>query len=139
VQEVVLVLARKLDRVDARSERAFVLSTAYRVASTMRRSLRRRRETDPEPIELMIEESGTPENLLEQRRARALLDAVLENMSTDRRVVFVLYELERMTLAEIAETLQVPQGTVASRLRRARAEFELAVTELQQRLPQEGP
>jgi RNA polymerase sigma-70 factor (ECF subfamily) len=38
--------------------------------------------------------------------------------------VFVLFELEEMTMAAIAETLQIPPGTVASRLRRARERFE---------------
>ena len=41
VQEVILVLARKLDQVEPHSERAFVLSTAYRVASTVRRTPRK--------------------------------------------------------------------------------------------------
>jgi RNA polymerase sigma-70 factor (ECF subfamily) len=39
-------------------------------------------------------------------------------------VPFVLYEIEELTMAVIAEILEVPLGTVASRLRRARARFE---------------
>jgi RNA polymerase sigma-70 factor (ECF subfamily) len=37
--------------------------------------------------------------------------------------VFALYELEELTMAEIASILDLPEGTVASRLRRAREEF----------------
>lgn len=56
-----------------------------------------------------------------------MLDAVLATLTDERREVFVLYELEGLTGAEIAEHLGVPAGTVASRLRRARADFEAAV------------
>jgi len=70
---------------------------------------------------------GTPESLAEQNEERAQLDAVLATLSEERREVFVLYELEGLTGAEIAEHLGVPAGTVASRLRRARADFEAAV------------
>ena len=45
---------------------------------------------------------------------------VLEQLSLELRAVFVLYELEDFTMAEIARTLDVPTGTVASRLRRGR-------------------
>ena len=40
------------------------------------------------------------------------------------QAVFVLYELEELTMAEIATTLELPPGTVASRLRRSRDQFE---------------
>jgi RNA polymerase sigma-70 factor (ECF subfamily) len=45
----------------------------------------------------------------------------------DTRPVFVLYELEGLTMDEIAACLEVPAGTVASRLRRAREAFQAAV------------
>ena len=38
-------------------------------------------------------------------------------------MTFVLYEIEELTMAEIASVLELPPGTVASRLRRARAAF----------------
>jgi RNA polymerase sigma-70 factor (ECF subfamily) len=44
-------------------------------------------------------------------------------MSLDLRAVFVLFELDQVTMAEIAEILDIPAGTVASRLRRARVAF----------------
>jgi len=50
VQEVILVLARKLDDVRDGSERSFVLSTAFRVASGLRRQVKRRREVNDGPI-----------------------------------------------------------------------------------------
>ena len=44
-------------------------------------------------------------------------------MPEDFRNVFVLFELECMTMTEIAHVLSIPAGTVASRLRRARELF----------------
>jgi RNA polymerase sigma-70 factor (ECF subfamily) len=44
-------------------------------------------------------------------------------MPLELRTVFVLFELEEMTASEIAQTLDIPPGTVASRLRRAREIF----------------
>jgi RNA polymerase sigma-70 factor (ECF subfamily) len=52
-------------------------------------------------------------------------------MDTDLRTVFVLYEFEEMSMAEIASALRIPQGTVASRLRRARADVRERVRALE--------
>ena len=70
--------------------------------------------------------SPTPsaEQLVDQRRARELLDSVLAGMPVEFRSVFILFELEEMTMPAIAAMLSLPTGTVASRLRRARAIFE---------------
>lgn len=126
VQEVILVLARKLDHVQSGSERSFVLSTAFRVASGFRRSWKRRREVNDADAELAELESPEldPEAQAERQRLRALLQTVLNDLPLDLRAVFVLYELEEMTMAEIATTLELPPGTVASRLRRSRETFE---------------
>jgi RNA polymerase sigma-70 factor (ECF subfamily) len=124
VQEVVLVLARKLDQVQVGSERAFVLSTAVRVASSFRRSRRNRREVDDAELSELESPLLDPEALAERQRLRAVLQSVLNRLPMELRTVFVLYELEELTMAEIAQTLELPPGTVASRLRRAREQFE---------------
>ena len=51
---------------------------------------------------------------------------VLDAMSEEKRAVFVLFELERMSCGEIAELMGVPVGTVHSRLHTARAEVRAA-------------
>ena len=55
--------------------------------------------------------------------ARLDLTTMLQALSHEQRTVIVLRELQGMTYAEMAETLQVPQGTVESRLYRAREEL----------------
>src|SRR5262249_19375343 len=63
------------------------------------------------------------DDLADLRRARAMLDEILEEMPLELRVVFILSEIEQMTAANIAELESIPPGTVASRLRRAREIF----------------
>jgi RNA polymerase sigma-70 factor, ECF subfamily len=123
-QEVVLVLARKLDQVEVGAERSFVLSTAFRVASGFRRAARRRREVDDDELVGFESPELNPEALAEKQRLRVVLQRVLNELPLELRAVFVLYELEELTMAEIAATLELPPGTVASRLRRAREQFE---------------
>ena len=54
---------------------------------------------------------------------------LLAGLDETKREVFILAELEGLTLAEISEALGVNQNTVASRLRAARREFEVALDE----------
>jgi RNA polymerase sigma-70 factor (ECF subfamily) len=124
IQEVVLVLARKLDRVEIGCERSFVLSTAVRVASGFRRAQRNRREVDDAELAELESPELDPEALAEKQRLRVVLQRVLDDLPMELRAVFVLYELEELTMAEIATTLDLPPGTVASRLRRSREQFE---------------
>jgi RNA polymerase sigma-70 factor (ECF subfamily) len=63
------------------------------------------------------------DDVADLRRARALLDEIIDGMPLELRVVFILSEIEQMTAASIAELEGIPPGTVASRLRRAREVF----------------
>ena len=133
-QQVFWVAARKLAIITEGSERAFLFSTALRVASDARRSRVRRREVQQEDDAHQTCDAGPrPDEIADQRRARALLDDVLAQMPLDLRTVFVLFELEEMPTQEIATVLDLPTGTVASRLRRAREEFQKLVRRLQAR------
>ena len=59
-------------------------------------------------------------------------------MHVDLRAVFIAYEFEELTMIEIATALGLPQGTVASRLRRARAQFQERVRELEKTIGREN-
>jgi len=123
-QRVFLVLSRKMNAVEIGHELPFLLRTAAFVASETRRSQRRRRESSEAPPDVAAPACHAPDAMMEQREALEAIDAILERMDESLRTIFVLHEIEELTMAQIAETLQVPPGTVASRLRRARAEFE---------------
>jgi len=123
VQRTFIAVANRLDDVRPDAEKSFLLQTALRMAAHARRTLARRREVHDSDAQLRIQAPLQPEQMLDQKRSRELLDEVLDQMSVELRTVFVLYELEELSMTEIASTLRIPQGTVASRLRRARADF----------------
>jgi RNA polymerase sigma-70 factor (ECF subfamily) len=52
-------------------------------------------------------------------------------MESELVTVFILFELEGMSTPEIAQLLEIPVGTVASRLRRARAAFKTGAARLE--------
>ena len=122
-QKVFLLLSRKAHDLPPGRELPFLLRTAVFVASEARRAQRRRREVN-EAVDTHASSRPSPERELLEREQLLVLDAILHEMDEPLRVAFVLYELEEMTMAAIAEALEVPPGTVASRLRRARLRFE---------------
>lgn len=130
VQQVFLVASRKLPSIAEGSERSFLIGTAIRVAADARRTVERRREIPEEDTAEPSCPGPQPDEIADQRRLRAMLDDVLAAMPEDLRVVFVLFELEEMPTQDIAALLKLPSGTVASRLRRAREEFDRRVARL---------
>lgn len=131
-QQVFEIAWKKLDRIEYGKERAYLISSARKVASAWRRaqSRRDRKHTSPDVVDRLHDQRPDPRQRLCQRRACELLDRILSAMPMKFAEVFVLHELEEMTAQEIAETLDLRPGTVASRLRRARELFRAGVRSL---------
>lgn len=124
-QQVFLVALTKIDAIAAGSERSFLFGTALGVAANARRADARRREVpDEDAVAARVDPAPGPEDVVRDKEARAALDAILGAMPIDLTSVFVLFELEGFTMVEIAGLLDLAPGTVASRLRRAREEFQ---------------
>lgn len=132
-QEVFVILAERLPDVKIGSERSFMYGTAMRLASTWRR--KSRRETPSSEGDYQRADIPHADELTDQKRARVILDGILDGMDESLRTAFVLYEIEGLTVPEIAEAAGLPVGTAASRLRRARQAFQGALRRL---LPREG-
>jgi RNA polymerase sigma-70 factor, ECF subfamily len=131
-QQVFLVAAQKLDLITEGSERSFLFSTARGIAANARRARMRSREVlDDDTLAEPVSGAPDPEQLAARAQARELLGRILDGLAEDLRTVFVLFELEGMTTSQMAELLDVPMGTVASRLRRAREEFQAATKRFQ--------
>ncbi len=129
-QQVFLVASRRLEDVEEGRERAFLFGACLRIAARHRRTVERRREAGDGVPETLPDPGLPPDEACDRLKARALLDRVLEALPLELRAVFVLYELEEQTMADIADTLAIPPGTVASRLRRARELFREQVAAL---------
>jgi glucose/mannose transport system substrate-binding protein len=120
MQEAFVVVATKLAYLPVGSERAFLFASAHRVAGNARRGLHRRLRANQQLEFLPSDPPPSAEDLTDQLYARAMLEEALDELPLDLRLVFLLFELHEMPLASIAGRLGLPEGTVTSRLRRAR-------------------
>jgi RNA polymerase sigma-70 factor, ECF subfamily len=128
-QQVLLVFARRAPDVEPGAERSFLFGAALRVASDFRRKAKQPAE-GIEALAGRADPGPDAEHELGQKELRACLDRAMGEMNEDLRTVFVLAELEELTMAEISTLLGIPAGTVASRLRRAREVFEAKAADL---------
>lgn len=127
-QQAYLIAVDRLADIRAGSEKAFLFATAIKLAKTVERKLRR--------VDLVedIEERRSDANedsATDRQMALQLLERVLRPMEGDLVHVFVLFEIEGFSSPEIAEILEIPLGTVASRLRRARSAFREGAARLE--------
>jgi RNA polymerase sigma-70 factor (ECF subfamily) len=142
-QNVFVVVCRKYAEFEGRAQlRTWIYQICRRVASDYRRSAPVRREVATDVLEITERAdalhgasggwaagSGVTSGSERTQRvelARAILDKLPEN----QREVFMLYELEQLSGEEIATQLEVPLGTVRSRLRLAREAFRREVEAL---------
>jgi RNA polymerase sigma-70 factor (ECF subfamily) len=93
------------------------------------RRTRQERVTDSIEEQLpMLEEEGAaasarPDHAVAGREASEILQAALERLSPDLREAVILRDLQEMEYREIAQVLEIPEGTVKSRINRGRAEL----------------
>jgi RNA polymerase sigma-70 factor (ECF subfamily) len=122
-QDVFLVVQRKLGDVEPGSGvRSWILAIAVRVAHEYRRRAGRRRT---EPLdEGLVDAAPGPARQSEMQEAIRLLSELLAELDEKKRVVFVLSELEQLSVPEIAQALGVNPNTVYSRLRSAKRQFD---------------
>lgn len=118
-QEAMIAIARGITRFDRRS--AFT-TWLYRVATNAALDELRRKRRRPDPADPATSERAAPESSVEDRvGARLDVDAALRALPDEFRVAVVLRDLCDLDYAEIAEVLDIPPGTVRSRIARGRA------------------
>jgi len=122
-QQVFMTATRKIDRIRPGAERNFLYGTALRVAANARRAARRRSvETGLDTVPPVSHR--TPHDDAELASAWALLDELLACMPIELARLLALVEIEQLEVKEAARLERIPVGTAASRLRRARAQFQ---------------
>jgi RNA polymerase sigma-70 factor (ECF subfamily) len=77
-----------------------------------------------EEIHASAYESVSPAAVLERSEDAELIEAAMEELPAEFREILVLRHQEGLSYKEIAETARIPQGTVMSRLARARARLK---------------
>jgi RNA polymerase sigma-70 factor (ECF subfamily) len=123
-QEALIAIARGISRFDGRS--AFT-TWLYRVATNAALDELRRKARRPRPVEALPEPTASASPLDEQVGARLDVDAALATVPEEFRVAVILRDLCDLDYAEIAEVLDVPAGTVRSRISRGRAALAAAL------------
>jgi RNA polymerase sigma-70 factor (ECF subfamily) len=125
-QQVFLQVFRKVGQFQHGSQfRTWLYRLAINQALQFRRGAARH-PIFPLPV-ITADRSVDHTNLIEQRD---LLEVAMGHISPELLAVFTLKEVERLSYREIAETLEVPEGTVASRLNRARSELKSVLIQL---------
>jgi len=128
VQEAYLRAFRFFEHLRGEDARPWLLGIVRNTCYTL---LQKRRQTgehvefdeerDTDLIEATVRREDNPERLLLSRLESARLDQAIERLAPRFREVIVLRELEELSYQEIAQMVEVPLGTVMSRLSRARA------------------
>jgi RNA polymerase sigma-70 factor, ECF subfamily len=142
VQQVFIVVHRRFGEFESRSSlKTWLFAILLWVVREHRRSLRRKsphwfgQRVD---VETLAENSGgsRPDEALERAEAWQILEELLGSLEGDKRVVFVMMEVEQMTAAEVSEATGLPPSAVYSRLRAARTDFERAAARMRAKHPE---
>jgi RNA polymerase sigma-70 factor, ECF subfamily len=130
LQDTFLRAFEKLDRFQGESS---FYTWVYRIAVNLALSGRRRRRVTArlgigggrgEPLDPRDDSSSSDPTLpLEQAERDDLIQSALNSLADDHRAVVVMKEFDGLRYEEIAAILNVPVGTVRSRLHRARLDL----------------
>ncbi len=126
-QEALIAVVRGLARFDGRS--AFT-TWLYRIATNAAldelRRRRRRPLPDPDLVDRLAASPGAGAGV-EWVAERDVLDRALRQLPEEYRIAVVLRDVGNLDYAEIADVLQIPPGTVRSRIARGRASLAAAL------------
>jgi RNA polymerase sigma-70 factor (ECF subfamily) len=128
VQEIFMVIHARLGTLrEPASLRSWIYGIVRRTVSDHHRSQRTRAvfgSTLAAEADLRQTSPQTPLDLTEQSDQVKVLQSLLDELDEAKREVFVLAEIEELSVPEIAEALAIPVNTAYSRLRLAREAFE---------------
>lgn len=129
-QDVFMIVHRRLDTFDRRARiSTWLFGICMRLAANYRRRRRWTREVlsggsdDERPATL-----AAADDVLVRREQRELAERALNRLEVAKRATFVMFEIESLSCLEIAEVMNVPVGTVYSRLHSARRQLEKALS-----------
>ena len=121
-----MIVHRRLDTFDRRARiTTWLFGICMRVAANYRRRRRWTHEVlsggfeDERPATL-----AAADDILVRREQRELAERALNRLEVAKRATFVMFEIESLSCHEIAELMNVPVGTVYSRLHSARRQLE---------------
>jgi RNA polymerase sigma-70 factor (ECF subfamily) len=141
-QEVFVTVYRRLGDFEMRcAPKTWVFSIAMGIVRNYRRGRRRKDAVAPlsnRPVspDVVVDAGADPLEHATRAEAGRLVHRILEQLGEEKAVVFVMAELEGMTVPEIADMVGANVNTVYSRLRTARKEFDQALARLRAAEPE---
>lgn len=121
-QEVFLVAHRRLSQWDGSNPRPWLYAIARRRAAAYRRRSHRRHECSVATVP-----DSTDTRDPSARTEIDLLNRVLDSLDEDKRAVFLLYEVEEMSMREVAQAVGCSVPTAYTRFQAARRELTRAL------------
>ena len=94
------------------------------------------KEDDEISMEEMLEDERTdtqPELAIDQKETQRLVQEMIDTLSEEQKMCIMMYYIEEMSVKEIAQTLDVSENTVKSRLNYGRKNIEAKVLELEKK------
>lgn len=131
-QEVFLVVHRRLSEFEGRSSlKTWAFSILNNVVQVHRRTQGRKSPTyragaQTVDLETLPDHQSGPDEILSSAQAARIAQELVDQLDDEKRMVFVLAELEQMPVSDIAAALGANVNTVHARLRAARKAFTLA-------------
>jgi len=136
-QDIFLKLFKSLKTFDRRANfSTWLISVSRNLCIDHYRSMRREHDVVTHDVDVvtLARPSGldSPQVALEQRDRVALLRAALDKLAPSLRTAVMLRDIQELSYQEIAEKLDVPEGTVKSRINRGRTELARQIARLRE-------
>lgn len=136
-QDIFLKIFRSLETFDRRANfQTWLISVSRNLCIDYYRSVRKERETidrqvTAEEVGPVSSDAG-PLAALEQRDLAALLRRALQTLPDSLRTAVMMRDIQELSYQEIAGRLQLPEGTVKSRINRGRKELARQILRLRE-------
>jgi RNA polymerase sigma factor (sigma-70 family) len=131
VQRTFLACVEARERIDEnRSFRAYLFGIARRQLIYHYRRTRREGERFDPMLESVHDLAGTPSQVAALRQEQELVFEALRGLPLDLQITLELHYWEELTVKEVAAVLELPPGTVKSRLHRAREQLRTRLQQL---------
>ena len=139
-QDIFLKIFKALHTFDRRANfQTWIISISRNLCIDHYRSVRKERQTIAREVDTTdlqpASRERTPYALAEHRDLRAQLKQALETLPSTLRTAVVLRDLQELSYQEIADQLQLPEGTVKSRINRGRLELARQLKRMRDKQP----
>ena len=133
VQSAFLIVFRCIDQFNGRSS-LFTWITRIALREAARLARRSKGQLDDAHFATTPDAAPSPEEAYGTREQVDRLRALIDRLPVSKRTALILFEIEELSVNEIAEIMEEPRGTVLARLSRTRAELREELRDLQKPL-----